>query len=107
MLNRRLCLGNKIFTYLAAGVPVLLSATPAQSRLGQDLGAAAISTSRGDVAGLAERLSCLARDSHLRMQARRRRACRPPLRRWHWEHPDDRGALLSRRCEPHCPQPRA
>ena len=40
-VDRRLCLGNKIFTYLAAGVPVLLSATPAQSRLGQDLGDAA------------------------------------------------------------------
>ena len=35
VLNRRLCLANKIFTYLAAGVPVILSATPAQARLGQ------------------------------------------------------------------------
>ena len=50
--------------YLAAGVPVLLSRTPAQARLGQDLGAAAIVDEPGDVAGLAERLSCLARDSN-------------------------------------------
>jgi len=92
-VNRRLCLGNKIFTYLAAGVPVLLSATPAQSRLGQDLGAAAIVYEPGDVAGLAERLSCLARDSHLRLQARRS-ARSAAVRRWHWEHPEDRGALI-------------
>ena len=32
-LNRRICLTNKIFTYLAAGVPVLLTRTPAQARL--------------------------------------------------------------------------
>jgi hypothetical protein len=38
--NRRLCLTNKIFTYLLAGVPVLLSDTPAQRALAPDLGAA-------------------------------------------------------------------
>ena len=93
VVNRRLCLGNKIFTYLAAGVPVLLSATPAQARLGQALGSAAIVYESGDVAGLAERLSCLARDSHLRVQARQS-ARSAALRRWHWEHPEDRGALV-------------
>src|SRR5262249_7461461 len=40
-LNRCWCLGNKIFTYLAAGVPVVLSRTPAQAALAPDLGAAA------------------------------------------------------------------
>jgi len=94
VLNRRLCLGNKIFTYLAAGVPVLLSATPAQAQLGADLGAAAIVYAAGDVAGLAERLSCLARDSRLRVQARIA-ARAAAVRRWHWEHPEDRGALLA------------
>jgi len=93
VMNRRLCLGNKIFTYLAAGVPVVLSATPAQAHLGQDLGAAAIVYEPGDVAGLAERLSCLARDSNLRLRARHA-ARSAALRRWHWEHPDDRGALV-------------
>ena len=93
VLNRRLCLGNKIFTYLAAGVPVLLSATPAQARLGEDLGTAAIVYEPGDVAGLAERLSCLARDARLRVQARQA-ARAAAVRRWHWEHPEDRGALI-------------
>jgi glycosyltransferase involved in cell wall biosynthesis len=40
--SRRLCLTNKIFTYLLAGVPVVLSDTPAQRALAPDLGAAAL-----------------------------------------------------------------
>jgi glycosyltransferase involved in cell wall biosynthesis len=92
-LNRRLCLGNKIFTYLAAGVPVLLSATPAQAQLAQDLGRAALTYESGDVAGLAERLSCFVRDVRARMQAKLA-ARAAAMRRWHWEHPEDRGALV-------------
>jgi glycosyltransferase involved in cell wall biosynthesis len=92
-INRCLCLGNKIFTYLAAGVPVLLSSTPAQARLGQDLGNAAIMYEPGDVRGLAERLSCFARGTRTRSQARLA-ARTAAARRWHWEHPEDRGALI-------------
>jgi glycosyltransferase involved in cell wall biosynthesis len=39
--SRAVCLTNKIFTYLLAGIPVLLSDTPAQRRIAQQLGAAA------------------------------------------------------------------
>jgi hypothetical protein len=92
-LNRRMCLGNKIFTYLAAGVPVLLSATPAQSQLGRELGDAAMVYEPGDVAGLAEQLSRFTANP----QMRRRSQCaarEAAKQRWHWEHPEDRGALL-------------
>lgn len=41
-LNRDLCLTNKIFTYLLAGLPVALSSTRAQRDLAVDLGAAAL-----------------------------------------------------------------
>jgi hypothetical protein len=40
--NRNLCLTNKIFTYLLAGVPVLLTPTLAQSWLATKLGEAAL-----------------------------------------------------------------
>lgn len=40
--NNELALSNKIFIYLLAGVPVLLSRTPAQTALAQQLGAAAL-----------------------------------------------------------------
>ena len=36
--SRRYCLTNKIFTYILAGVPVLLSDTPAQRALAASLG---------------------------------------------------------------------
>ena len=40
--NRDCCLTNKIFTYLAAGVPVALTPTSAQIALSLELGAAAL-----------------------------------------------------------------
>ncbi len=46
--NRRLCLSNKIFTYLLAGVPVLMSDMPAQRRLAADFGEAAAIIDLGD-----------------------------------------------------------
>jgi glycosyltransferase involved in cell wall biosynthesis len=39
--NRASCLTNKIFTYLLAGIPVLLSNTPAQCEIAAELGEAA------------------------------------------------------------------
>jgi glycosyltransferase involved in cell wall biosynthesis len=39
--NHAICLSNKIFTYLLAGIPVLLSDTPAQRNISADLGDAA------------------------------------------------------------------
>jgi glycosyltransferase involved in cell wall biosynthesis len=94
VLNHRLCLTNKTFTYLAAGVPVILSRTPAQALLARDLGAAALSYECGDVHGLADLLGRLAGDAQSRCRARCA-ARAAATRRWHWEHPDDRGALLS------------
>jgi glycosyltransferase involved in cell wall biosynthesis len=93
-LNHRLCLGNKIFTYLAAGVPVILSRTPAQAALAEDLGPAAFSYECGDIDGLAQVLRRLRDESgaRTRSQSAARAAAE---RRWHWEHPDDRGALLA------------
>ena len=40
-LNRALCLTNKIFVYLLAGLPICLSRTPAQEAIAADLGDAA------------------------------------------------------------------
>jgi glycosyltransferase involved in cell wall biosynthesis len=39
--NRSICLTNKIFTYLLAGIPILLSNTPAQRELAPQLKIAA------------------------------------------------------------------
>jgi hypothetical protein len=94
VLNHRLCLGNKIFTYLAAGIPVLLTSTPAQTRLAADLGVAATLYEPGDVDALASILQRWEGDPNLRCDAAQE-ARSAALRRWHWEHAEDRGALLS------------
>jgi glycosyltransferase involved in cell wall biosynthesis len=39
--NRAICLSNKIFTYLLAGIPLLMSNTPAQREIAHELGNAA------------------------------------------------------------------
>jgi glycosyltransferase involved in cell wall biosynthesis len=57
--NRRLCLTNKIFTYLLAGIPVLLSDTPAQRAIAPDLGEAARLVSLADPAAIAATLDAL------------------------------------------------
>jgi hypothetical protein len=58
--NRGLCLTNKIFTYLLAGIPTLMSDTPAQRALASDLGAAAVLVSLADPAAIAAALDRLA-----------------------------------------------
>jgi glycosyltransferase involved in cell wall biosynthesis len=94
VLNRRLCLTNKIFTYLAAGVPAIVSRTDAQARFADALGAAVPSYAPGDVDGLADLIVQLASNRGAREHAadEARAAART---RWHWEHPDDRGRLLA------------
>lgn len=91
--NHRFCLSNKTFTYLAAGMPAVLSRTPAQERLAADLGDAAFVYDPGDVATLADHFRRWIGDPAVRRSAREA-ARSAALRRWHWEHADDRGALL-------------
>jgi glycosyltransferase involved in cell wall biosynthesis len=91
--NKQLCLGNKIFTSLAAGTPVIVSRTAAQTELARDLGGAAFAYDCGDVDGLSEILRRLASDVEARRHAADR-ARAAAQRRWHWEHDADRGALL-------------
>jgi hypothetical protein len=62
-LNRGICLTNKIFTYLLAGIPMVLSATPAHRELAPRLGAAAIVADTSDPRALANAITRLARDS--------------------------------------------
>jgi glycosyltransferase involved in cell wall biosynthesis len=54
--SRRRCLTNKIFTYLLAGRPVLMSDTPAQTALAGELGQAAALVSLSDPATISDQL---------------------------------------------------
>lgn len=91
--NRTLNLGNKALTYPLAGVPVILTRTPGQRQFADDLGEGALTYAPGQIEALADGLRTWAVDD--RAWAR---ACEASWeaarRRWHWEHPGERGALL-------------
>ena len=91
--NRELCLTNKAFTYMLGGLAVAFTDTAGQRPLAADMGEGAAVYAPGDVESLAERLACWAHDSDALMRARTA-AWQAAARRWHWEHPLERGALL-------------
>lgn len=94
VLNRALCLTNKAFTYMLAGLAVVLTDTPGQAPLARDIGGAALLYAPGDVTALAGGLKAWA-DDPTRLLAARRASWAAAERRWHWEHPLERGALLA------------
>jgi len=93
-LGNRLALPNKALTYILAGLPVALTDTPGQRRFGRDLGAGALMVAPGGVDALAAGLTRCAHEPGLLARARRA-AWEAAVRRWHWEHPLERGALLT------------
>lgn len=82
--SRRLCLTNKIFTYLLAGRPVMMSDTPAQNALAADLGEAAAVVSLRDPAAIAAQLDRWAL-SPQGLEAACEAACRLGHTRYNWQ----------------------
>jgi glycosyltransferase involved in cell wall biosynthesis len=82
--SRRRCLTNKIFTYLLAGRPVLMSDTPAQAALAGDLGQAAALVSLSDPGTIADQLDrwALAPEA---LQAAREAAWLLARTRYNWQ----------------------
>ncbi len=93
VVNRQLCLTNKAFTYVLAGLAVAFTDTLGQRALAHDLGEAAILYAPGDVAALARGLRRWADDKALLARAKGA-SWAAAQRRWHWEHAEQRGALL-------------
>ncbi len=60
--NRDICLTNKVFVYLAAGIPQLMSKTRAQAAFGREIGAAAILADMSASAATAQKLDALLGD---------------------------------------------
>ena len=92
--NRQLCLTNKAFTYILAGVAVAITDTPGQHALAVDLGRAAALVPAGDVDALAGAFARWAGDPAA-LDCAKRTAWQAAARRWHWEHEAERGALLA------------
>lgn len=89
--NRRICLTNKIFTYLLAGVPAVMSDTPAQRALAPDLGAAAALVSLSDPDTIAVALDGLA-DAPARLAEAKSTAWQLGRVRYNWDA--EKGGLL-------------
>jgi len=90
--NRQLCLTNKAFTYILAGVAVAITDTPGQHALGVDLGRAAALVPPTDVDALAAAFAGWAADPAA-LDCAKRAAWAAATRRWHWEHQSERGTL--------------
>ncbi|MBC8039405.1 MAG: hypothetical protein H7Y06_02590 [Opitutaceae bacterium] len=83
--NRDLCLTNKIFTYLLAGLPVALSSTSAQDALLPDLGRAALTLPLDDPAAGAALLDLWWSD-RAAVAAARAHAWHLGQTRYNWDH---------------------
>lgn len=73
--NNNICLSNKTFTYLLAGLPILMSLTPAQQEFAKQLGEVALLVNINDSAAVAVALDSLlsnpAKLEFVRNQARK------------------------------------
>lgn len=92
--NRQLCLTNKVFTYLAAGVAIAMGETRAQRQLAAQLGEAAFLYRPGEIEPLAGWLRQLSADRRALHRARAA-AWQQAVARWNWHDPAEEGQLLS------------
>ena len=94
VLNKLLCLSNKALTYVLGGLAVAFTDTPGQHDLARDMGEGSLVHAPGDVESLAIGLRRWADDRDV-LERARRASWQAAERRWHWEHPDERGALIA------------
>jgi glycosyltransferase involved in cell wall biosynthesis len=92
--NRALALANKALTYPLAGLAMLMTDTPGQRRLAADASEGAWTYSPGDVDRLAEGLSRWAASDDALRRAKEA-SWEAARQRWHWEHREERDALLN------------
>jgi glycosyltransferase involved in cell wall biosynthesis len=89
--SRRLCLTNKLFSFLLAGIPPLMSDTPAHRAFAAEAGVPDLLFPREDPTALAELLDRLFGDA-TRLAASRAWTWRLGQERYNWER--DRGQLV-------------
>jgi glycosyltransferase involved in cell wall biosynthesis len=79
--NRRICVTNKLFTYLLAGIPFVATETPGQRPIVQDVSDAARGYAPGDVDGFIAAAESLLDDA----ESARRAALRAAKERYSWD----------------------
>lgn len=83
-LNHGICLTNKLFTYLLAGIPAMMSDTPAQREFAQGLGASGIVVPLSDPGAIAAALDDLG-EAPARLAEAKRTAWRLGRDRYNWD----------------------
>jgi len=91
--NNEIALSNKSFTYLQAGLAVAFTDTLGQRPLAHDIGPEALLFKPGDTEAFAAGLRRWAQQPDALLAAKRA-AWAAAARRWHWEHPEERGKAL-------------
>ncbi|MDH5230958.1 MAG: hypothetical protein OEY38_12910 [Gammaproteobacteria bacterium] len=84
-LNRDICITNKIFTYLLAGIPVLLSSTQANTELAHRLKDAALLFDMEQPQATAQALDEFFTDAS-RIGSAKKTSLELALKRYNWEH---------------------
>lgn len=82
--NRDICLTNKIFTYLLAGIPQIMTRTTAQAELAPTLGDAAILVDSGDAQQCANALDVMLSDE-AKLERAKSAAYRLARDRFNWD----------------------
>ncbi len=93
VLNRQLCLCNKPFTYMLAGLAVVFTDTAGQRTLAKDLGESALLVQIGDEDAFARGLQNWAKSPEQLIQAKKN-AWDAGKKRWNWRHSMERGKAL-------------
>jgi hypothetical protein len=92
-LNNRLAFGNKVLTYLLAGLAVAMTDTPGQRPLREELSGHALVVAPGDVKALAKGFRRFGEDRRY-LRESRMASWKAARSRWHWEHAEEKGKLL-------------
>ena len=92
--NNELALSNKSFAYLTAGLAVAFTDTPGQRELAEDIGVGSLTFKLGDIEAQAAGFRHWA-ENPTALLAAKQAAWNAATRRWHWEHPEERGKALA------------
>ena len=91
--NLQIAFLNKTLTYMLAGLALVLADTPGQVEIAEEMGEHALLYAPDDAAQLAAGLRRMA-DDPARLRRAKQASWQAAKRRWHWEHDEERGALL-------------
>ena len=92
-VNRQICMTNKVFTYMLAGLALALTDTPGQQVIARHLQGNAITYEPRDIGRFADQLLGWHRHRERLLRAQRA-SWEAANRRWHWDHPLEKDTLL-------------